>query len=131
MNEHRGGTSEQHYAFVVEVPALYTADIDELRKVDGDWQSESEFLLNCCGQPGPVRLRLEGLTVNDILYSPPLNANDFGKETGLPFTINIVSLKDGKFQATLKTDRGQGVAIGDTIEEAITVADAAYEGKPS
>lgn len=51
--------SAKHIAFLVEVPAIYTADIDELRVVEGDFDSESDFLSNCMGEPGVVRLRTE------------------------------------------------------------------------
>jgi hypothetical protein len=52
-------SATKHYGFLVEVPALHTADLDELRKVDAEWETESEFLLNCCGEPSIVRMRME------------------------------------------------------------------------
>lgn len=37
---------------------MYTADIDGLREFKGD-ESESDFILNCIGEPGVVRVRME------------------------------------------------------------------------
>jgi hypothetical protein len=52
--------SDKVIVLEVEVPAIYTADLDELRD---HWQrdagSESDFLLNCIGEPSAVRLRTE------------------------------------------------------------------------
>lgn len=50
---------EKHLALVIELPCMYTADIDGLREFKADDGSESNFLLNCCGDPGIVRLRME------------------------------------------------------------------------
>lgn len=49
---------DKHVALVIEIPAIYTADLDELRQY-GEHDTESDFLLNCIGQPSVVRLRVE------------------------------------------------------------------------
>jgi hypothetical protein len=54
----RQSSSDQHLALVIELPCMYTADIAGLREFQ-DGMSESDFLLNCCGDPGVVRLRME------------------------------------------------------------------------
>lgn len=51
--------AKQHLALLIELPDYYTADIDELREFKFDGDSESDFLLNICGEPGVVRLRME------------------------------------------------------------------------
>lgn len=51
-------SAESHLALVIELPCMYTADIDALREFQ-DGMGESDFLLNCCGEPGVVRLRME------------------------------------------------------------------------
>lgn len=52
-------SSGKHIVFEVEVPSIYTDDIDALREVCGsDFESESEFLLNTLGEPGVCRLRI-------------------------------------------------------------------------
>ena len=50
--------SAKHLALQVELPAVYTADIEGLREFQGD-ATESEFLLNCVGEPSVVRVRME------------------------------------------------------------------------
>ena len=50
--------SAKHLALQVELPAVYTADIEGLREFQGD-ATESEFLLNCVGEPSVVRIRME------------------------------------------------------------------------
>lgn len=48
--------------FEIEVPSIYTADFEDgpLREQTlGDFNTESEWLLNCLGEPGTVRLRVE------------------------------------------------------------------------
>lgn len=50
---------EKHLALVIELPCMYTADIDSLREVEGEFPTESEFLLNVMGEPTVVRLRTE------------------------------------------------------------------------
>ena len=47
------------YVLEVEIPAIYTADIDRLREFKGEQMSESEFLLNVIGEPSVCRLRTE------------------------------------------------------------------------
>jgi hypothetical protein len=55
----------RHVALLIEIPAIYTADLDELREFDfsdefrSPEERESDFLLNCCGEPSIVRLRME------------------------------------------------------------------------
>lgn len=49
----------KHIALLIEVPDIYTADIDSLREFKAEGDSESEFLLNCIGEPGIVRVRTE------------------------------------------------------------------------
>lgn len=49
----------KHLALVIELPCMYTADIDGLREFKGDFESESDFILNCVGEPGVVRVRME------------------------------------------------------------------------
>jgi hypothetical protein len=49
----------KHIAFLVEIPAIYTDDIDGLREYRGEFESESDFLSNCIGEPRVVRLRTE------------------------------------------------------------------------
>lgn len=49
---------QKHLALVIELPDTYTADIDGLREFKDD-MSESEFLLNCVGEPSIVRVRME------------------------------------------------------------------------
>jgi hypothetical protein len=51
--------SAKHIAFLVEVPGIHTDDIDGLREVEWEFDSESDFLSNCVGEPGVVRLRAE------------------------------------------------------------------------
>lgn len=49
----------KHVVLEVEIPAIYTADLDDLREYRDDFESESEWLLNCIRIGGPVRLRVE------------------------------------------------------------------------
>ena len=49
----------KHLALQVELPAVYTADIEGLREFVGDFTTEGEFLLNCVGEPSVVRVRME------------------------------------------------------------------------
>ena len=51
-------SADQVIVFEVEIPAIYTADLDGLREWQHD-MTESEFLLNCIGEPGVCRLRSE------------------------------------------------------------------------
>lgn len=48
----------KHLALVIELPDTYTADIDGLREYQ-DEMPESDFLLNCVGEPSIVRVRME------------------------------------------------------------------------
>ena len=50
---------DKHIALVIEVPVIYTADLDALREYRDDFESESDWLLNCIRMGGPVRLRCE------------------------------------------------------------------------
>lgn len=44
----------------IELPALYTDDLDDLREYRGEHESESDWLMNCIGEPGPsCRVRVE------------------------------------------------------------------------
>lgn len=52
-------SADKHLAFLIELPCMYTDDIDELREFKFDGDSESDFLLNVCGDPSVVRLRME------------------------------------------------------------------------
>jgi hypothetical protein len=50
----------KHLLLSIELPSVYTADIDlesDLRKDFG--ASDSEFILNCIGEPGVARVRME------------------------------------------------------------------------
>jgi hypothetical protein len=52
----------QHLVLAIEIPAVFTADIVEggrLREYVGDFDSESDFILNSIGEPGIVRVRME------------------------------------------------------------------------
>lgn len=49
---------QKHLVFEVEVPGFYLGDVDEMREFQGD-ASESDFLLDLCGEPGVVRIRME------------------------------------------------------------------------
>ena len=52
--------NEKHIALEIELPNTYTADLDSLREYRGHYQSESDWLLSCLGDPGPAcRLRVE------------------------------------------------------------------------
>lgn len=52
--------SDKHIALLVEVPAIYTADLDGLREYRGEFESESDWLRNCIrAETSVVRLRLE------------------------------------------------------------------------
>jgi hypothetical protein len=55
----RQSATERHLALVIEMPCMYTADIDELRQYAGEFDSESDHILNCIGDPGIVRVRME------------------------------------------------------------------------
>lgn len=55
----RPSSAEQHLALVIELPCFYTSDIDGLRECRGEFESESDFLSNCVGEPGIVRVRME------------------------------------------------------------------------
>jgi hypothetical protein len=44
---------------LIEIPVIYTADLDALREYRGEFESESDWLLNCIRMDGPVRLRGE------------------------------------------------------------------------
>lgn len=50
--------SSKHLALVIELPDTYTDDIEGLREYKDD-DSESDFLLNCIGEPSIVRVRME------------------------------------------------------------------------
>lgn len=52
-------SAEQHVALLIEVPMIYTDDLDGMREYRGEFESESDWLLNCIATGGPVRLRLE------------------------------------------------------------------------
>ena len=52
-------TGPKHVVLEVEVPVIYTADLDDLREYRDEFDSESDWLLNCIRVGGPVRLRLE------------------------------------------------------------------------
>jgi hypothetical protein len=54
-----GTSTDKHLALLIELPDIYTADIDGLREFKFDDDSESDFLLNCIGAPGIVRVRME------------------------------------------------------------------------
>lgn len=52
----------RHLALLIEVPGIYTDDIIEggdLREYLDEHESESDFILNCIGSPGVVRVRVE------------------------------------------------------------------------
>lgn len=49
----------KHVAYLIEVPAIYTDDLDEMREYRDEFESESDWLLNCVRTGGPVRLRVE------------------------------------------------------------------------
>lgn len=50
----------RHIVFEVEVPVLYTGDLEDFREFQDETQmNESEWLLNCLGEPGVCRLRTE------------------------------------------------------------------------
>lgn len=51
--------SRQTVALLVEIPVIYTDDLDDLREYRGDFESESDWLLNCIRVGGPVRVRAE------------------------------------------------------------------------
>lgn len=51
--------ADKHLALVIELPCMYTDDLDELREFGDPDGSESDFILNCCGEPRVVRLRME------------------------------------------------------------------------
>ena len=52
-------TNTKHLVLSVEIPCVYTADIDgPLREYKFD-SSESDYILNCIGEPGVVRVRME------------------------------------------------------------------------
>ena len=52
-------SKERHIALLIEVPAIYTADIDELREFKSDEETESEFLYSVIGEPNVARVRVE------------------------------------------------------------------------
>lgn len=52
--------SPKHLVFEIEMPDVYTADIEGLREYRGEFESESDFIRNCIGaEGGVVRVRLE------------------------------------------------------------------------
>ncbi len=53
------GDKEQHIVFEIEVPAIYTKDIEEYREYAATFNDESEWLLNILGDPSICRLRVE------------------------------------------------------------------------
>jgi hypothetical protein len=53
------GQGERHVVLEVALPSIYTADLEGLREYQGEFGSESEWLLNCIGEPGVCRLRVE------------------------------------------------------------------------
>jgi hypothetical protein len=54
----QSNSAEKHLALVIELPCMYTDDIDGLREFKFD-ATESDFLLNTVGEPSVVRLRME------------------------------------------------------------------------
>ena len=57
----QGAASDlKHVALLIEVPVIFTEDLDDLREYRGEFESESDWLLNCIRiDGGPVRLRVE------------------------------------------------------------------------
>jgi hypothetical protein len=54
--------AEKHLALLIELPATYVADIIEggtLNEYRDDFDTDSAFILNCVGEPGVVRVRME------------------------------------------------------------------------
>lgn len=54
--------TEKHLALLIELPDTYVADVIDggnLREYIDGFDTESEFLLNCIGEPGVVRVRME------------------------------------------------------------------------
>lgn len=49
----------RHIALLIEVPVIFTEDLDDLREYRGEFESESDWLQNCIRVSGPVRLRVE------------------------------------------------------------------------
>ena len=62
-------SSEKVIVLEVEVPAIYTADIDGLREFREHFDSESDFLLNTIRTDGVCRLRceIEGEKDSDVV----------------------------------------------------------------
>ena len=50
---------DQHVALLIELPSIYTADLKDLSEYRDDFETESDWLLNCVRVEGPVRLRVE------------------------------------------------------------------------
>ena len=54
-----GQSEHRHVALLVEIPAIYTDDLESLREYQGEYESESDWLLGCIRLTNPVRLRAE------------------------------------------------------------------------
>ncbi len=50
---------ERHVLLEVEIPVIYTADLEGLREYQDKFETESEWLLNCLRICGVVRLRVQ------------------------------------------------------------------------
>lgn len=52
-------SADKHVALLIEVPVIYTDDLDDLREYRDEFETESDWLLDCIRVGGPVRLRVE------------------------------------------------------------------------
>lgn len=59
MAEQREARVHKHLALEIELPVVYTADIDELREFGDPDATESEHILNCIGEPSVVTVTME------------------------------------------------------------------------
>lgn len=49
----------KHIALLVELPSLFTDDLDDYREYKSEFETESDWLENCIAVSGPVRLRVQ------------------------------------------------------------------------
>lgn len=59
MTDETEASETKHIVFEVEVPVIYTADLDDLREYRGSFETESDWLMNCIRATGICRLRTE------------------------------------------------------------------------
>ncbi len=60
MNAQPAQSTQRHIALLIEVPAIYTEDLPGIiAQLDGEFESPSEALWNCIGEPSIARVRVE------------------------------------------------------------------------